>query len=338
MGRSAGRHSRRSLAWGLAVWLALSAALLVRVQVARPDLVNPDFAVRLAKLRQRQTEQPGRPLGLVIGSSRLLLAYRPEVVAPLRDQTGRLVLTFNFSHPGMGPVFQHLYLRRLVREGIRPRVVVLEVMPMLLHREDDHIVQLFIPVPELPAAASYLPLATLVRGTLRRQRQVYPAAARSLFPGDLRRLVPEPCDYPTLGQGGLKNMLPRVSAAERRRQVCFAHATYPWLGDPTVSPRSARALRASVELCRRRGAVVVLLLSPEGPSFRSLYPPGVEEEIATFVRRLADESGAVAVDARRWLDEEDFYDGHHALEAGAARLTRQLHDEVLGRLVWPGGD
>src|SRR5438876_726744 len=41
--------ARRCLVWGLASWLVLSAVLLVRVQVARPDVINPDFAARLAK-------------------------------------------------------------------------------------------------------------------------------------------------------------------------------------------------------------------------------------------------------------------------------------------------
>jgi hypothetical protein len=331
----AGRRARRCLAWALSSWLVVSVALLLHVQVLRQDLIAPDFAVRLAKVRQRQAEQPGRPLWLVLGSSRMRTGYWPESVEPPRDRQGRPVLVFNFAHNGMGPVFQHLYLRRLLREGVRPDLVVLEVMPLYLHHEPDAFLTHFLVWPELPRAASYIPWHALVRNLARRQVELYPDAARAVFPSDLHWLVP-PGDAlrvgPTLALGGPGQMRDRVTEADRRRRIDLQCAMYQWR-DVTVSERGERALRDSLELCRLARIEVVLLLSPEGESFGLFYPPGAEGTLVARVRRLGAEAGVRVVDARRWLVEEEFCDGHHMLRRGAAKFTRRLHHEVLAPLA-----
>jgi hypothetical protein len=243
------------------------------------------------------------------------------------------VLVFNFAHNGMGPVFQHLYLRRLLREGVHPSRVVLEVMPMYLHHEPDYFVVHFVLGPEIPAAASYVSLPSLVWNVGRRQEAVYAAAARALFPGDLRRLVrPDPAlgVGTTLALGGPGRLRDTVSTAERHRLLGLQRAAYRQRGPTFIARRAERALRDSLALCRRENIAVVLLLSPEGESFRQIYPPGAEETVAAFVRRLGEQSGAATVvDARRWLVEEDFMDGQHVLRHGAEKFTRRLHDEVL---------
>jgi hypothetical protein len=305
--------------------------LLVRVQVVRPDLIAPDFAARLRKLRQRQAEQPGRPLWLVLGSSRIRLGYWPESVEPLCDRHDQPILVFNFAHNGMGPVFQHLYLRRLLRERVRPDLVVLEVMPMYLHHEPNHFITRFVVAPELPAAASYVPLPALLRNEAWRQEELYPAAARSLFPGDLRRLVPPGEAFRvgrTLAMGGPGRLRKEVSDTERARRIEYLRLANPWRGT-AVCERGARALRDSLALCQQNNIRGVLLLSPEGDSYRRLYAPGAQEIAGTFVRRLGEETGTTVVDARRWLAEEDFFDGEHALRQGAAKFTRRLHEEIL---------
>jgi hypothetical protein len=336
----AGRRARRCLAWGLAWWLTVSLVLLVRVQVARTDLITPDFAVRLQKVRRLQGEQPASPLWLVLGSSRMRLGYWPESVEPLHDSEGRPVLVFNFGHNGMGPVFQHLYLCRLLREGVRPDLVVLEVMPMYLHYEPDHFLVRFVTAPELPRAASYVPLHSLLRNLARWQKDLYPDAGRAVFPDDLQWLVPpaEPERVgPTLALGGPGRMRDRVSDAERRRRMAIQEAGFAWRG-ATVSERGERALRDSLELCRREKIEVVLLLTPEGDSFRKFYPRGAEEALVACVRRLGREAAVPVVDARHWLREEDFFDGQHMLRRGAAKFSRRLHEEVLVPLASSRGE
>jgi hypothetical protein len=48
------------------------------------------------------------------------------------------------------------------------------------------------------------------------------------------------------------------------------------------------------------------------------------------------EFGVAVVDARRWLADEEFEDGHHPLLAGQRAFTDRLYREVLVALVRSG--
>ena len=72
-----------------------------------------------------------------------------------------------------------------------------------------------------------------------------------------------------------------------------------------------------------------LVLMPEGPSFRALYPARAWPEVRAWVGSLSARQAAPLVDARAWLPEEEFLDSHHLLPGGAARFTRRLGREFL---------
>jgi hypothetical protein len=80
--------------------------------------------------------------------------------------------------------------------------------------------------------------------------------------------------------------------------------------------------------CRERGIRPVLLLAPEAPSFRAAYDPAGWDRAEGYLRGLAKEHGAPLIDARGWLEEEDFFDSHHPMRAGAEAFTRRLVQEV----------
>jgi hypothetical protein len=41
------------------------------------------------------------------------------------------------------------------------------------------------------------------------------------------------------------------------------------------------------------------------------------------------------IDARDWVDDDGFWDGHHMLPAGAAQFTHRFEREALQPLVKP---
>src|SRR5438132_12868958 len=89
-----------TLAWAVGFFLAIQAVTIVLVDGWHPELYDPEYGLRLALLRTRQAEQPGRPLLLLFGSSRTVVSFKPEILPPL----GRSApLVFNFSHCGAGP-------------------------------------------------------------------------------------------------------------------------------------------------------------------------------------------------------------------------------------------
>ena len=135
--------------------------------------------------------------------------------------------------------------------------------------------------------------------------------------------------------------MPELSAGQRRanalarRRKATSRACRTWRsGDP----RQVGALADLVGHVRARGTRVVFLATPEGPVFRSWYPPGGREEAADWLRGLAARHGVPLVDASGWTDDEDlFIDSHHLTAGGVERFSRWLTREVLVPAVEGGG-
>src|SRR5262249_3023278 len=69
-----------------------------------------------------------------------------------------------------------------------------------------------------------------------------------------------------------------------------------FLGFQPTGP-SARALRDMLESCRADGLTVALVMMPEGPAFRSWYPPFAREQINALVDELSREFNFPVIDA-----------------------------------------
>src|SRR5213075_1820404 len=110
-------------------------ALAITLEHWRPDLRDPEFGHKLARLHARLEEQPGRPLVLVLGSSRTGVGLRPEVLHRFALPGGQPPIVFNFGLTASGPVMELLCLHRLLEEGIHPDWLVVEVMAPLLNQK-----------------------------------------------------------------------------------------------------------------------------------------------------------------------------------------------------------
>src|SRR6266568_1111886 len=107
--------AKSALGWGALGFLCVHLILDIGVVARHHDLHDPEFAQRLELLRTRLDEEPDRPLMLLIGSSRTVGSFRPEVLPPLETASGERPLVFNFSHLGVGPAMNLLEMRRLLR-------------------------------------------------------------------------------------------------------------------------------------------------------------------------------------------------------------------------------
>src|SRR5262249_55758078 len=100
--------------------------------------VDPLYAARIARLRTRLTEAGTAALVVVLGSSRsdggVIGAALENRIA---SQSRRPVIAFNLASGGCGPVMELVALRRLLRDGVRPAVMLVEVFPALLADSDD---------------------------------------------------------------------------------------------------------------------------------------------------------------------------------------------------------
>src|SRR5690242_20548879 len=89
------RRARRVLLWLVLVFVVGEAAFFALRETLVPEFRDPEYAMKLGKLRRRLRQGPeGSPLILALGSSRVDFGFRPDVLA-VNQRTGRVPIVFN---------------------------------------------------------------------------------------------------------------------------------------------------------------------------------------------------------------------------------------------------
>jgi hypothetical protein len=136
-------------------------------------------------------------------------------------------------------------------------------------------------------------------------------------------------------QSELGWMIPpeRLEPKVRLSQQAKARQAYtPWLSHFAVAEASDQALHDLVDLCRAEGIGVVLVWLPEAREFQEMYGPGASETAEVYFRRVEKELGVPYINARNWIADDKFLDGHHLSASGAMLFTSRLAAEVMGPL------
>lgn len=318
---------------------AAQLALSLAVESWLPQVRDPQYAVREQRLLARRAAAPGRPLWVMLGSSRTQLGLQAGQYRGIASAQAPLV--FNFGMPGCGPIMQRVCLERLLERGVRPDLLFVEVMPAMLSwrggqpMEERMLDGSRLSVAELTSLLSYFeqPRRALGRWSA---AWLAPAHRRAR---ELRRLVrlddvgeaPDPAAADHLmDEYGWQCVPCSADAARRRDLILMASNQYDGaLAEFELGARPTAALRALIARCRCESIDVTLVLMPEAESFRSLYSAGAEAELQSFLLDLRSEYGAALVDARHWVADEHFSDGHHLSPAGAAAFTVRFQRESL---------
>jgi len=336
-----GRHRRRGIArtallWGLVGFVLLQAGLVAVVERWRPELRDPRYGRRLVLLRQRLAEAPGRPLVLFMGTSRTLNGVRPALLP-----AGPAV-RFNFGQAMSGPIRQVLLLRRLLRAGIRPAHVYLEVLPAQLAfaGEADGLLEIrWVGLRDWPAFQHYWP-ATHSRRRWWREGLLPCVGCRDKLLGWLLPWAvpswarPGPWDGSATEADGFFGYGDDLTGAALARWRATTRASQvPLLEDFRVHSAPDRALRHFLTPCRQQRIAVSLLLLPEGSACRSWYPPGALARLRDYLDGVQREFGIEVIDAREWVSDDGFSDSVHLLPRGATAFTRRFGDEVYRPLL-----
>lgn len=333
------RTARAIIIWGVVAFIAVQAAVAASADLLAPEVYDPEYAARLARLQGRHAEHPDRPLLLMLGSSRTGQLFRPEQLPPFTDADGRTVLPFNFSRNGGGPVYSRLAYARLCHQGLKPDWVIIELMPALLTARYERFFYTSITAHELRDLARY------ISG----RRAVGCYAKLHVLPGyknrtGLLRSIAPSWAMPTgvedpetnidrLGGEG-KRIRPSMPDADRRAEDARVSAGYAEiLAHFQIDPGADRAFRDLLSACRDNGTRAIVIRTPESTTFRAGYRPEALTTIDAYARDLTREFGVPIVDASVWLPDEQFEDGHHPLLAGQTAFTDRLHREVLVPLV-----
>jgi hypothetical protein len=329
--------TRAELAWMLGGFIVVQVLLGVGVDRFWLRVRDPEYALRLSRLTDRVAEAPSRPLVLILGSSRTGTGLKAGDLN--QSSNGNAPLVFNFAIPGSGPMFQQLVLRRLLAEGFRPAHVVLEVLPISMSRRGG-----------TPQEENQLDSARLDAAEVARVYPYYYRPYRLLVRWGMARLLPsdrhqaELCDAIGLdGEGwnrgsaaasldGFGSRCPSntpLAPDQLAANVRFALNQYDKaLNDSTLADGPLRAFKELLAVCRQAAIPTAVVMPPEGSAFRAREAQftAIEAEIQLAARQ----SGARLYDARTWVADGGFRDGHHLSAEGAAIYTQRFGRDVLG--------
>jgi hypothetical protein len=345
------RQTRADIFWLFVTFVAFQAGLAVAIVFWFPELRDPGYGNKSAYLRRvlREETKPVKTL-VALGSSRTMNGFRAAHFAErVRDYTGQPVLAFNFGMAGSGPVRQLVSLRRLRAEGVRPDVLLLELVPFMLAGQEWSTQELKRMSPtlfwpeELPLLDRYgCPSKDFHRDCwlswcapwYYQRFSLMNQVAPLWLPVHLRLGDPEGHD----GLGWNRKFFFGATPEQRQESLRRTHEEFFFYfhGFRPTGP-SARAMRDLLEFCRADGLTVAVILMPEGTAFRSWYPPYARDLITAYVDELSREFAVPVIDARDWIEEESFSDSHHMLAEGATVFTDRLsrHPVVIELLTTP---
>jgi hypothetical protein len=340
--RSVAARGRAAVLWGVVVFAVGQMALAAAIEWRLPELREPNYGHKVRRLLRRLGESPAPPRAVVmLGSSRTMYALRGQDVEHALARPDGAPVVFNFGLPGAGPLTELIVLRRLLRQGVRPDLLLVEVLaPVLagqvsiaevtqLGQEPGHLWHADLALAERyvaggPLGARWWAAEALPCHSLRR-------AMLSALSPDLLPVAQRLDASQLIDDSGWATVTHIKKEDERRRQLTdrargeYAHYLTGFrLGGP-----NPRALRELLDLCRREGIPAVLVLMPEGRDFRGWYAPPAWAEVEGFLAELRRDYGVDVVNARDWLPDEEFVDQHHEFPEGAARFSARLTREVI---------
>lgn len=341
------RHTaRRSLSIGIVALFALHIGLAIAAESSH-YLRDPGYADKEIRLARQEALNPTGPRIVMLGTSRTAAAFH---AGRLREQLGSGVV-FNFGIPASGPVTHLLYFRRLLAAGHKPDLLILEVLPPTLGT-----------VPSRDDAGAWLPVGGPLESRFffgnRMTHSELDAVIGYGFPHEVtrqwRESVTEPwysLRFPLLGRI-MPSALPwhlrfdwsrgcdefgwgapfkeDVTPGEYAEGLVRSKGEYQAvLADMEPTGGGARALADLAALCRTEGIPLKLILMPEAIGFRAMYSPVVLERLHRQLQTVCRDHGCTLIDAREWLPDSAFTDGHHVLKRGAHEFTDKLMDAVL---------
>lgn len=289
-----------------------------------PEITDTDYHARLKIIRNVTAEYPECPLGIVMGSSRMVWAFRPE---QLPEPAAGEVSWANAAHIGAGPTINRILLHRYLRDGVRPSVAVIEIMPTFFTKENNRFVSGHFAASDWPLARKYADQPF--------NYDYYFLRHRVTRAPDIARVVdPYEGSVQLLPRGGHPTIDLEVTSFDRERRTAAAFKNNAeYLRRLRARPAADRAFRDTLREATDNGIRVVLLRSPEGPTFRAWYDPETLARFDAYIAEVAAEFHIPILDARLWLEEEDFFDSHHVLKRGADKFTARFAKELPALLT-----
>jgi hypothetical protein len=282
----------------------------------------------------------------MLGSSRTFegfLAARASSVcaggqghSPALASSGPAPLIFNFGLTSSFSLLELVFLHRLLASGVRPNLLLIEVLPASLNKLDGRLLEEIwldagrLTAPELALVQKY--------HTERRRLMRYWCVSRCFpcawYAGELQRHLglnfSRWAEEPVDSHGRYTGWSKQVTPSERRWGTAVTRWQYQdAFGEFHLAEGSAQALRELLSCCRQERIPTTLVLMPEGPQFRSWYTPAMRRGLSAFLGDLQQEYQVPIADTREWIAEEGFRDSNHLIGAGTLAFTDRFVREVI---------
>lgn len=319
----------------LVAFCAVQFGLSRAVETDALPIRDPIFSEKFDLLEQHReffASIADRPRLIALGSSRTLLAVDAESVGRKLNASA-----FNFGCHGSGPITTALYLRRLFAAGIHAETVLIELHPAMLVDHDPpfehrwlHEYRLKRDEPAVLHGYGWsmgVPLQHRPAGWLA-TAHTYRFAALDRYASTL-----SPCPFglalaSRVDQFGFVRGV-EVSGPERAAALLRECSLYlPAFADFRPGGAAVAAVRDAIAQCRAHGARPLLLLTAESSEFRSWYGPAGNVRLSEWLTAFTRECSVRLIDAREWVPDAHFADGHHLTPAGAEAFTTRLAEEL----------
>jgi hypothetical protein len=316
----------------------------------KPEFYDPKYGCRLNNLRAEISSEPGRKITIILGSSRSEQGFRPSLLqrdwcvddgksvsVSAKDRGSRPVLFYNLARGSSSPLLHLLTLKRLLADGIRPDWLFLEIFPPSLAESGAEVTLAKTAARDFVFLAGH-PVSWETYIYYLRDRFALWSRYRS---GLLARLDSESlCPgsrWDSLwnqGTGEWRIIGETISEGDFRHGIADARRRY-WrqLRELKITSDADRATRALLQLCQDHDIKVLLFLMPEGSEFRRWYTRASQKNLERYLKAICSEYHSPLIDARTWIADEDFWDGHHLLLHGAVAFMARFDAEARQRMT-----
>jgi len=327
-------------------------ALAVTIERWRPMWSDPEYGYRVQHLRQRLAGAPGKPLLVMLGSSRVGNGFEADAL-PLPDSAGSVSpIVFNMSLAGGTPVVELLMLHRLLALGIRPNYVAIEVLAPVLTSDAGQLAPGSAPNParlrwsDLDVYRRHAPANTWKNYLAWGQWNLSPWYSNRyclmsrylptwLEPGNLTSIQVNFWRRQLSPSGWLPFGVPTVTPEQYREWFGNMRVQYaPLYANLLVAPQVDAVFREMLEVCRHEKIKVLgLVLMPESSDFRAMCPPEKRAMLQSYLTGMCQEYHTNLIDTTCWMNDNYFADGQHMIPAGAHAFTERFWREALQPLL-----
>ena len=339
------RRGRSAILWALAAFAFFQLGMAGAIEYALPQFRDPEFGYHRNRLLARWNQTAPRPYTVVmLGSSRTTAGFDAGILErQLSEQLQRPAIAFNFGVTGAGPLTHLINLRRLLEDGVRPDLVLIEILPPLLNGQPWNAESIRLRPERLwHEELGVLQQYAWLPGIEKRWLTAWPVPFyEHRFP-ILSRFMPSWLPYELrldwalcIDDSGYAPR-PKMRRSAEGDRLALEHMRRDYsvrLAEFKLGGQACRGLIELVDLCKREHLPAALVLMPEGTAFRALYKPDVWQQIDGFLHGVGRRTGIPILNAREWLPDTAFVDSHHLLQDGAERFTTRFGRECVAPLV-----